>query len=241
MCGRFTLATPASKLIELFRLRSFPQFSARFNIAPSQLVICIRAEDRTARTVDPMRWGLVPSWAKDETIGSRMINARSETAAEKPSFRRAFKSQRCLIPADGFYEWEKIDSKTKQPWFIQMQDEQPFAFAGLWETWTPNRELQPNADPVLSCTILTTTANADLNPLHERMPVFVAPQDHDLWLSEAASRGQLQELMRPLDDGLLKRHRVSTTVNSPRNDSAACRDELTERPAPPPQQGSLFD
>ena len=162
MCGRFTLSTPASKLIEIFSVLRFPELTPRFNIAPTQLVICIR-QSEGERTAAPLRWGLVPSWAKDLSIGNRMINARSETAAEKPSFRRAWKSRRCLIPASGFYEWEKLGGKKKQPWFIHAANEEPLAFAGLWESWQPKEETSDEASFVESCTILTTSANADVD------------------------------------------------------------------------------
>lgn len=239
MCGRFTLATPASKLIEIFGLREFPSISPRYNIAPSQQVICIRADETQQTTATSLRWGLVPAWAKDLTIGYRMINARSETAAEKPAFRHAFRSQRCLIPADGFYEWQKTGSKSKQPWYIQLNDEQPFAFAGLWETWQPRSGA---LGPVESCTILTTAANRDLASLHERMPVFLAASDYGAWLSDKSSVGQLQHLMKPLEEGLLKRHRVASLVGKVQNDVPQCREPLADESlTPESEQLSLFD
>ncbi len=182
-----------------------------------------------------MKWGLVPSWAKDVSIGSRMINARSETAAEKPSFRSAFKKRRCLIPADGFYEWQKTNGKDKQPWLIHMQDRHPFAFAGLWEAWKPKGETAPSqsAEPVLSCPILTTSANDDMSDIHDRMPVFVPEEQFGTWLSNDASLGQLQQLLQPLPNGVLKRYRVSTFVNKATNESPDCVEPLVS-------DGSLF-
>ena len=155
MCGRFTLAVPAEQVATQFKLSEQPSLSARFNIAPTQQVAAVRADD-SGRSLDMLRWGLVPSWAKDLAIGAKMINARSETAAEKPAFRSAMKQRRCLIPADGFYEWKKLpDSKRKQPYFISRPDGERFAFAGLWEVWRGPKDAEGNRteDPLRSCTI----------------------------------------------------------------------------------------
>lgn len=231
MCGRFILSTPASKLVEIFQLQNIPSLTPHYNIAPTQLVMCIRAAADTQREAMAMRWGLVPFWAKDLAIGNRMINARSETVAEKPAFRAAFRKRRCLIPADGFYEWEKVAAGKKQPWLIHMDDRQPFAFAGLWESWHPRDARNgPYEDSVLSCSILTTAANADMSPIHDRMPVIVLPENYGAWISDAASPGQLQELMQPLEEGRLQRYRLSTIVNRPVNDSPECIVPLDETP-----------
>lgn len=219
MCGRFTLSTPASQLIELFQVREFPDLVPHYNIAPTQLVISIRQTDGQ-RTADRMRWGLVPSWAKDVSIGNRLINARSETAAQKPSFRSAYAKRRCLIPTDGFYEWEKTAARTKQPWFIHHPERQPFAFAGLWESWRP-RDAK-DQQRLLSCTILTTAANADLADIHDRMPVIISANNYESWLSEDASAEHLAELTQPSAAGTLQRYRVSTIVNRPAHDSSDC-------------------
>jgi putative SOS response-associated peptidase YedK len=219
MCGRFTLSTPASQLIELFQVREFPDLVPHYNIAPTQLVICIRQSDNQ-RTADRMRWGLVPSWAKDETIGNRLINARSETAAEKPSFRSAYVKRRCLIPTDGFYEWEKTAAGTRQPWFIYQPDRQPFAFAGLWESWRV-RDAKDD-QRMLSCTILTTAANADLDDIHDRMPVIIPARHYATWLSDDTVVEQLAELTQPSEAGTLQRYKVSTIVNRPVTDSQDC-------------------
>ena len=234
MCGRYTLKTPAAKLIELFRVPTMPTLSPRYNIAPTQLVICVRAVTEQPGNNEAMfmRWGLIPFWAKDMKIGNTMINARSETVAEKPAFRTAFTKRRCLIPADGFFEWQKLSTGRKQPWLIEQNDREPFAFAGLWECWHPKADeasdgpaevVRPEAAaPVISCTILTTTANRDMRPLHERMPVILPIESWAAWLSPQASRGQLTEMLQPLDDGLLVRTSVSTIVNRPFPDGPQC-------------------
>jgi putative SOS response-associated peptidase YedK len=210
----------------------------RYNIAPTQLVICVRAmsDHPNSREAVPMRWGLIPFWAKDMKIGNQLINARSETVAEKPSFRNAFTKRRCLIPADGFFEWQKLSTGKKQPWLIEQQDQQPFAMAGLWECWTPKTGPVGNdedngdvsgtgkgrAEPVISCTILTTEANDDMRPLHDRMPVILPIEAWAAWLSPQSSKGQINDLLKPLPNGLLFRTCVSTTVNRPFPDNAEC-------------------
>ncbi len=244
MCGRYTLKTPAAKLIELFRVPSMPMLSPRYNIAPTQLVICVRAvsDQPASNEAIFMRWGLIPFWAKDMKIGNTMINARSETIAEKPAFRTAFAKRRCLIPADGFFEWQKLSTGKKQPWLIEKVDREPFAFAGLWECWHPKAAEEPSdgdsdsvesepAAPVISCTILTTTANKDMRPLHERMPVILPIESWAAWLSPQASRGQLTEILQPLDDGQLVRTSVSTIVNRPFPDGPQCV-EAVDSPEP---------
>ncbi len=170
-----------------------------------------------------MKWGLIPFWAKDTSTGSRMINARSETVSEKRAFRKAFEIRRCIIPADGFYEWQKKTTRVRQPWFIHMADDTVFGFAGLWESWKP-----PGRDKrIESCTILTTTANGDLEDLHERMPVILPIEKQATWLSDSASAGQLQHLMQPLSDGVLVRHPVASLVNKVTNDQPECMEPIT--------------
>ncbi|MEZ6062576.1 MAG: SOS response-associated peptidase [Planctomycetaceae bacterium] len=253
MCGRFTLRTPAARLVELFRAADVPTLSPRYNIAPTQLVLCVRSicDDPANREAVLMKWGLIPFWAKDESIGSRMINARSETAAQKPAFRKAFESRRCLIIADGFYEWEKLPGRKKQPWLMHLPDNEPFAFAGLWERWSPKSPDENVASEhpaeVTSCTILTTAANDDLRSMHDRMPVILPSETHDAWLSSHASRGQLQALMQPLADGVLSRYPVSSLVNRVANESPACAEPCdspadSDSAAPDrPRQNSLFE
>jgi putative SOS response-associated peptidase YedK len=223
MCGRFTLIAPGEAVAELFDLSDIPEIAPRYNIAPTQPVAAVRHNrDTGKREFTHFYWGLIPGWAKDPTIGSRMINARSETASEKPSFRTAFKYRRCLIPADGFYEWWKVDGG-KQPVRIQMKDEQPFAMAGLWEHWQ-----SPDGSEIESCTILTTGPNELLKPIHNRMPVILAPEDFDLWLDPGTQHpGEVQPLMQPFPSDNMTFYPVSTHVNNPRNEDPACITPLS--------------
>lgn len=230
MCGRFTLRTSASQLAQFFELCREPELAPRYNIAPSQLVAAIRfEEDRTPREMVMLRWGLIPSWAKDRKIGNRMINARADTVATKPAFRAAFKRRRCLIPADGFYEWKKLDAQQKQPFYITRPDGGPFAFAGLWEHW------QGEAGPAVeSCTIITTEANEVMEELHDRMPVILDEADYDRWLAPGrGDREKLLSLLRPCPHDVLRFIPVDTLVNNPRNNVPACIE-------PAPTQGELF-
>ncbi len=217
MCGRFTLRTPESEIAALFDVEESVDLPLRFNIAPTQAVAVVRCrDDSSARELAMLHWGLIPAWAKDAKIGNRMINARSETAAVKPSFRSAFRRRRCLIPADGFYEWQKTPDG-KQPFYIRMQDERPFGFAGLWERWDRGDE------PIESCTILTTEASERLRPLHDRMPVIVSPEDYARWLDPRLEQAEdLMPLLRPYTDDSLVALPVSRVVNSPRNDRPEC-------------------
>ncbi len=238
MCGRYTLKTPNPRLQELFGLDDLPHLVPRFNIAPTQSVLTVRLAEsaQSLREAVMMRWGLVPFWAKDLAIGNTMINARAETVAEKPAFRQAFVKRRCLIPADGFFEWQKLATGKKQPWWIRMADEEPFAMAGLWECWSPKTE-SPQADAedarssdeespeskvVQSCTILTIGANEDMQSLHDRMPVILPIEAWAAWLSPAANKEQLRTLLKPLENGRLIRSPVSTIVNRPIIDSPEC-------------------
>ena len=222
MCGRFALYTPQEAVVRLFGLNSAPDLLPRYNIAPTQSVLAIRADEQAGREAQTLRWGLVPFWAKDLAIGSRMINARGETVSEKPAFRQAFRRRRCLIPADGFYEWQKVPGG-KQPWFISRRDDIPLAFAGLWERW----DKRGTEDPVETCTIVTTAANATLAPLHDRMPVILGPQDWDSWLGANTPPEALVDLLRPAADDLLGARPVSRRVNSPANDGPELLAETT--------------
>jgi putative SOS response-associated peptidase YedK len=215
MCGRFTLTAPAEALHELFPLFDFSSFAPRYNVAPSQSVAVVRHNpDSHQPELTAMRWGLIPSWADDAKIGYRLINARSDSAATKPAFRSAFKKRRCLVLADGFFEWQKA-GKHKQPYWIRRKDGKPFAFAGLWEHWTKGEK------PIDSCTVLTTDANAVVRPLHDRMPVILEQSDFERWL--AAQPGQFdEELLRPAADDRLTAQPVNERVNNARVDDAAC-------------------
>ena len=217
MCGRFTLTSSADVVAELFELSQPPTFTPRYNIAPTQGVVAVLPDAGGGRTTAVLHWGLVPSWAKDPGIGSRMINARAETVASKPSFRTAFQRRRCLIVADGFYEWQKL-GKTKQPHYIAMQDGRPFAFAGLREHW-----VGPDGSVIDSCTIITTEPNELMAPLHNRMPVILPADEYATWLDpslEAADR--LEPLLCPYPTDEMRAIPVSTHVNSPAHDDAQC-------------------
>ncbi len=227
MCGRFTLRTPAAVLIEQFELdvqgaRQLELLAPRYNIAPTQEIAVVRAEPDRGRTAAMMRWGLIPSWSKEGATGPPMINARAETLAEKPTFRGALRSRRCLIPADGFYEWQQAPGGgrgKKQPFYIHRTDGEPFAFAGLWESWT-----KPGGGPTIeSCTIVTTEANAALRELHERMPVVLARADYALWLDpDVEEPGRLKHLVAPCGEEELIAEPVSTHVNRVANDDPRC-------------------
>lgn len=218
MCGRFSLTQSAVALAETFQLEELPVWQPRYNIAPTQTVAAI-VNTTSSPQARLLRWGLIPSWANDQTIGAKLINARAETVAEKPSFRAAFKQRRCLILADGFYEWQRVDRKTKQPYYFQLANKQPFAFAGLWERW------QGNGDVVETCTILTTQANELLQPIHDRMPVIIDPEDYDRWL-EPTLVPDHQALLHPYDAALMQGYRVSDLVNRATNESPDCVNSL---------------
>ena len=216
MCGRFAATTPPDKLAAYFGAEAPTdpdELGADFNVAPTRDVATIRIRD-DHRVLDRLRWGLVPRWAKDLRIGSKMINARSETVATKNAYRSAFAKRRCIVPADGFYEWKRIDEKTKQPMYITRRDGDPLAFAGLYERW-----FDPEGERELhTCTILTCRPNATMEPIHDRMPVLLAPTAWERWLDpDFAGTDELQQLLVPAPDGLLTVHAVSTEVNNVRN------------------------
>ncbi len=222
MCGRFIAERPAAEIAELFQTRNaVPNYPARYNVAPTQPVLAVRFNPKTReRSLDALRWGLVPHWAKDLAIGSSLINARCESIAEKPSFREAFARRRCLIPASGFYEWPK-SGQSKRPFAVVPKDEsQLFAFAGLWENWRdPSSE---NGEWVRTCTIVTTTANELLAPFHPRMPVILDREAWPIWLGEEpAEPGTLLALLKPLPADRLRIYPVGTEVNNVRNDDAS--------------------
>lgn len=212
MCGRFTLSQSAEAIASVFQLNQVPTLEPRYNIAPTQPVATV-LQSANERQFQLLRWGLIPAWAKDATMGSRLINARAETVAEKPSFRSAFRHRRCLVIADGFYEWRRQDGK-KQPFYFRMQNQQSFAFAGLWEHWQ-----DPKGEAIDSCTILTTEANELLQQIHERMPVILNPKDYDMWLDPTVQIEQLQPLLQPYSSTAMTSYPVSTKVNKPTNDT----------------------
>lgn len=221
MCGRFTLTATADEIAEAFSWLTIPQadmaLTLRYNIAPSQPIAVV--PNTGENKLDFFIWGLIPFWAKDPKIGNRMINARSETLAEKPSFKAAYKYRRCLILSTGFYEWKKEPgSKTKIPHYIQMKSGQPFAFAGLWERWNA-----PDGSEVLTSTIITTEPNELLKPIHNRMPVILPQSAYEEWLTPGEKAAKdLNALLAPYPASEMQAFPVSTFVNSPANDSPQC-------------------
>lgn len=245
MCGRFTLTTTSKAVADAFavgdvKAASLPEWSPHYNIAPTQTVLAVREAARDAthaaareaadheapagsRELVEMRWGLIPSWAKDASIGSRLINARAETLVDKPSFRSAFRRRRCLVAADGFYEWQRRGG-AKQPYWIHFCDRRVFAFAGLWERWR-----DPHGNDVESCTLITTAANTLMQPIHERMPVVLAPEHYDRWLDPTNQDPlALAPLLAPHPASAMEAVAVSTRVNSPRNDDPRCIEPQLE-------------
>ena len=220
MCGRFTLSTSLKELTDRFGLNSFPvNVSPSYNIAPTQPVLTVRSMPGRTRQVkaDFMRWGLIPAWAKNTSMGIRMINARSETASEKPSFRSAFRKRRCLILADGFYEWRKTPTG-KQPTRIQMKGGNPFAFAGLWESWN-----NPEGRDIHSCTILTMTANSFMKNIHDRMPLILQKDNERKWLDSSKNDPEeIKELLEELPSDYFESWDVSKLVNTPTNNNPEC-------------------
>ena len=237
MCGRFSLALPAQTIAEFFKTLVLQAVPPRYNIAPTQDVLAIRARaEENGRYAQPLRWGLVPSWSKDIKIGAKLTNARSETLGQKPSFRNAYKYRRCLIPTDGFYEWKR-DGAGKQPYFFHAADKSPLGFAGLWEHWSG-----PSGEELETCTIITTDANRLMAPVHHRMPVILKPEDYDRWLDPGQrDRAKLESLLVPCPDGLLAAYPVGTHVNRAGNEGPKCIEPMpTDPPSRPPLQGSLF-
>ena len=210
MCGRYTLRTPIDSLVGTFEIEEYPSsITPNYNVAPTQEVAAVVEED-DQRKLEMFHWGLIPSWAKDPAIGNKMINARAETVSEKPSFRSAFKKRRCLILADGFYEWKKTDDG-KQPYHVKMENGSPFAFAGLWETWKDGEEIR-------SCTIITTEANDLMKEIHHRMPVILPPEDYDMWLDlDFEEKEALTSLLKPYPADAMEAYPVSRRVNKPSN------------------------
>jgi len=227
MCGRFALRASLHQLIDQFLFTPGPDLTLkpRFNIAPTQPIMAVRyGNDDCPRELAAFHWGLVPSWANDPDMGARMINARSETVAAKPSFREAFRHRRCLIPADGYYEWQK-EGRRKQPHFFHRADHQPFAFAGLWESWTDPQSGQSRE----STTILTRAANDVTRPIHDRMPVILEVEDYERWLDpRLTDQDSLQSLVMSPGPEDLAVDRVSMRVNSPRNDDEGCLEPPRE-------------
>src|SRR6267143_4189868 len=219
MCGRFLASKSPDETARWFATRNAtPNARPRYNVAPTQDILAVRFNPETKeRTLDALRWGLVPYWAKDMKIGYSLINAKAETVAEKPAFREAFKSRRCLIAADGFYEWTKLDAKTKQPYAMVMKDRSLFGFAGLWERWTD----KASGEVVRSFTIITTTPNDVCAPIHDRMPVIVERANYGRWLGEEpADPMRLLMMLKPFAAEQMECFPVGTAVGNVKNDEA---------------------
>lgn len=229
MCGRYTRRYTRKEVQRFLAFRfpgqvEAPPLEPSYNVAPTQLSPIARRSPETGGVEIAMaRWGLIPSWADDPKIGNRLINARADGVADKPAFRSAFRTRRCLVPISGFYEWQAVKgSKAKQPWYIHRADDEITCVAGLWERWDKGDE------PVDSFAIVTTDANELVRPIHDRMPVVLEPEDFDTWLDPNTPPEALRALLRPAADGVLTAHRVSTRVNTPKENDPALIEPRTE-------------
>lgn len=223
MCGRFALTAPASTITEIFQIDVLPDVLPRYNIAPTQDVLCVVEEGGT-RSAQMFKWGLIPFWSKDRKIAYKTLNARGETVASKPAFRAAFRRRRLLILTDGFYEWKR-EGKQKLPWLFQVDEGKPFAMAGLWESWTDPDTLEE----VRSCTIITCDGNEVMTPVHHRMPVILPEEHWELWLDESQQDpAALQELLRPFPAERMGARRVSEYVNNARHQGPECQAPIEE-------------
>lgn len=218
MCGRYSFTPLAEAIADKFQVKEVPEISPRYNIAPTQQIATVSVNSESSeRQLKMLRWGLIPSWAKDAKMGAKLINARAETVAEKPAFRAAFKKRRCLILADGFYEWQTQNGE-KQPFYFRLENGEPFAFAGLWEHWEKG-----DGEPIATCTIITTEANELMHPIHNRMPVILDAKNYEQWLDPEAKKVELlQSLLQPYPTEEMTAYPVSTKVNSPKNDRPEC-------------------
>lgn len=228
MCGRYTVTSAPEAIRALFRYDERPNFPSRFNIAPTQPIAIVRLNEGKRQFV-LMRWGLLPSWVKDPKTFTLLINARAESVCDKPAFRAAMKRRRCLIPADGFYEWKPVGGR-KQPYYIRAKSGEPLAFAGLWETWTG-----PNGEELDTAAIITTGANRSLGHIHDRMPVIVPPEAFDFWLNTSDVDARTAEaILTPAPNDLLEAYPVSTAVNRTANDNAKLIEPLAASEAEMP-------
>ena len=224
MCGRFTSQAKPKEIEKEFDVKVSDNelFTPRYNIAPTQTIAAVLESDGK-RIIEGLRWGLIPGWAKDQSIGSKMINARAETLAEKPSFKNAFRSHRCIIPASGFYEWQKQTKGAKQPFYFRIKDKDIFGFAGLYEHWLDKE----TGEQIETCTIITTEANKVLEPIHERMPVILKPEDYEQWLdAKEKDTDKLQKLLALYPSEEMESYQVSKAVNSLSNDSPELLEEI---------------
>ena len=249
MCGRYTSTTPAEVLASAFAVDevTVEALEPRWNVAPTLDVPVVATRSSGARVLGTMRWGLVPSWAKDASGGARMINARAEGLATKPAFRSALARRRCLVPADAFYEWQALEpgpdgkKRGKLPWAIRRRDHAPMAFAGLWEVWRD--PASPDTDPLRTCTIVTTSANGVLAPIHARMPVVLGPDGWQRWLDPAVPVDEASQLLVPAPDEWFEAFPVSTLVNKVAVDGPELLEPLPAPPSgelpPAPPEGAL--
>jgi putative SOS response-associated peptidase YedK len=213
MCGRFVRYTPVARFAELFHAHGHPESWASYNIAPSTRVLVARNASHGGRELASLKWGLVPSWSDEPKTEYSTINARAETVAQKPAYRSAFRHRRCLIAADGFYEWHPQPNGHKQPYYIYLEDQSPFAFAGIWEHW------EREGKTLDSCSILVTAANELMKSIHDRMPVILSPEHYETWMDPTLTQPEaLQTLLTPYPSELMRFHPVKTTVNSPRHE-----------------------
>lgn len=219
MCGRYAATTPASAIAEIFKVDVLPDVLPRYNVAPTQSVIAVVA-DAGKREMKRFRWGLAPSWSKEGKPNAGMINARAETVAEKPAFRSAFKKRRCLVPADGFYEWMGTASG-KAPYLIGMKDRRPFAMAGLWETWRDKED--PEKEPLYTCSVVTVGPNEVMEPIHDRMPLILPESAWDAWMSPDTPIEEIKALLVPYPAEEMAARPVSKAVNNARNEGPQCQ------------------
>ncbi len=221
MCGRFTLTASAEQIEARFGVPLPAPYKPRYNIAPTQEILALR-NDQHGRRVEPLRWGLIPHWAKDPKIAQRLINARAETLFEKPSFRDAVKQRRCLIIADGFYEWRQTPQGKRVPVYVRLRSQEPFGFAGLWESWS-----SPEGQTVKTCTIITTEPNELIRPIHSRMPAIVPRELEEFWLDPSPrGRAELERVLRPYKAEEMELFDVSPLVNSPSTDGPECLEPV---------------
>jgi putative SOS response-associated peptidase YedK len=232
LCGRYVLATPIDELASFFEARRAPNVDrvwvANYNIAPTRMVLCLSPDAGGGRVLDEYRWGLIPSWAKEPAIGSRLFNARAESVAVKPSFRGAFRSRRLAILSDGFYEWRQGPGSRRRPFFLSRSDGKPMAFAGLWESWRDPQSADDEAVWVRSCAIITTSANPEVAPIHDRMPVVLERDVLDRWLDPSVvERDELEALLHPSPAGTLAVRAVDPRVGSVHNNGPELIAEVT--------------
>jgi putative SOS response-associated peptidase YedK len=238
VCGRTNLTATPEELAEAFALDEIPALAPRYNIAPTQPIPAVRVHASGKRRLGLLRFGLVPHWAKDASVGARLINARSETAKARPAFKEPFRERRCLVPATGFYEWRRVD-RSRQPYLVRRKDGRPMGLAAVWDLWRPAPRAE--GEPIESCAILTTPANELVARLHDRMPLVLDAADYALWLDpEVMDPNRLLPLLRPYPAEEMVALPVSPRVNSPHNDDPSLVEPIEAADTPQPQQRTLF-